>query len=380
MMHLPKKQEYHSGFSLFEVIVVVAVMAVLASLGAPAFINFLDLQREQQEATEMQEIKEAMRTFVERFNRLPDEDATNNNFCNAGTNTWAECLASVSNLSADEIRTDTWDNPRIYVHHEDTSTVLFDTTVDMHYATILSRGVDNSAEAETGISAVLSGDGINWEFRPTSHGDWWKNQGNPIDSFINLTPGGDDQMVKHTDSNIKMERYEITLERMRDITAALQSYADARYNEMVVAGTPTNTCFITGSASTQDIDEMRYFPKARHTTPSDNACYAANVYNEMSTYGFTNNRIENRATEEQRRREEMISLMRMLGLPDSTCCNALERVQIGGNWVEPGLFYYSNPRLTLGGGGCSGSRPDGRTTGQTYFLPARVTANAYPCP
>ncbi len=377
---MAKIKTQHAGFSLVEVIVVVAVMAVLAGLSAPAFVNFLNLQREQQEAQEMLEIKEAMRAFVLRFNRLPDEDPLNNGFCNAGTNTWAECLASVSNLSADEIRTDTWDKPRVYVHYEDNSVVLLDTTVDMHYATIFSRGVDNTAEAAANIPVELSSDNLNFAFRPSNHGDWWSNQSGPIDRFLNLTPAGDDMMVKFTDNNIKMERYETTLERMRSITNALQSYADARYNEMVVAGTPTNTCYIGGSTSTEDIDEMRYFPKARHTSPADNACYAANVYNEMTTYGFNANQVENQTSQQQRRRDEMILLMRMLGLPDSTCCNALERVNIGSDWVEPGLFYYSNARLTLGGGGCSGSRPDGRTTGQTYFLPARVTSIAYPCP
>jgi prepilin-type N-terminal cleavage/methylation domain-containing protein len=362
----------HAGFSMTEMIIVVAIMAILAGLSAPAFIVFLNQQRVQQEQNEMDEIYKALEAFSDQFNRLPDDDPANNTFCNTVNNTWNECLSLVSNLSADQIREDAWGNARTYIHYVNTSEILLDTQVDMHYTSLHSRGEDLIAEAVPGVATRLLGASVFVDFEVPTHADWWANDATPLDDYQSLEAGGDDHMIKFTDRHGKIKRYELTLERIRKIAEALDTYAQSKFNEAVVAG-EANT------------DTKVFFPRANDdgTGASDTAAYGNQVMADMTTYNFgADNEAENRSggSNENTRRAEMVELMRLLGLPDSHCCNALVR-DATDITQEQALFYYSNPRAVINPATptCS-ARPDGVTVGRRLFLPARVSAAPHSCP
>ena len=65
----------------------------------------------------------------------------------------------------------------------------------------------------------------------------------------------------------------------------------------------------------------------------------------------------------------MISLMRMIGLPDDHCCNAMA---LDANQQEIPFFYYSNPKERTGPASC----PVRPSKGNPQWQPARVRLDA----
>ena len=377
-----KRTHLNAGFTMVEMIIVIAVLALLGGMMAPALTDFLDQQKLQREEQEMREIREAMELFVDRHNRLPDEDPLNNAFCNTTNNTWDECLASVSNLSPNNFRTDTWGQVRQYIHYADAAGVMLGTVVEMHYGTVLGSGPDLTPEAGTGIATEVDAVTNLVEFAEDDHADWWANDADAatrLREFQELEPVGDDLVVKLTDRFTKKERYETTLERLRAISEALGSYAKSQYNAAVIAGeadAELKNFFPPSSVAGVPADDVNKYGDAIVDAGGDMATY----------FGAVNARVENRegtAALETARRTSMQQLMRLLGLPDSYCCSALQRDDFD-NTEESAFFYFSNPRVPLNGGGCSnraeiaGVAPDQFV--DPMYMPARVSATRIQCP
>ncbi|MDD9912127.1 MAG: prepilin-type N-terminal cleavage/methylation domain-containing protein [Alphaproteobacteria bacterium] len=361
----------NKGFSIVEITLVIAVMAVLAGMTAPAFIDFLNLQRVQSEENTLKEIKRAIEIFSEQYSRLPDDQAANNAFCNTPNNTWDECLATVSNLSAGQILTDTWGRPRSYVHMEDNTAVLMGNQVSVHYATVLSSGPDQAADNVAGIATAAAGTFI--VFDDATDNDWWANQATLVDSlndFQALIPANDDLVIKHSDRPTKMKNYEIMLERLKNISEALETFARTKYNEAAILGEA-------------NVDKKIFYPPAeRLTGPADSlTSYGDQVRALLPAAQFGADRAVYNGATEATRRTEMINLMRVLGLPDSYCCNAMEKILIGGEWVERALYYYSNPRPVIDPAGpvCPGVRAQ-VTDAAPLYMPLRITTRPYECP
>ena len=299
-----------SGFSIVEMVIVVLIMVIMASITAPAFIEFLNLQYEQTEAATMADINKALQDFAKEHNRLPDDDATNNTFYAATDNEWYDCLSSVSNLSPNQFLTDTWGNPRTYVHYEDATAVLLNENITMHYATVLGMGRDGEATPVTDIATEVNG--VTTVFATAAHANyvnWWSESGTPISSFNSLQVSGTNVMVKYADHNSKMEAYEKTLERLKEISTALAGYARAKYNEAVIS-------------EELNAETKNYFPPAESawTGYTDTATYGDKISaanGDMETYfGAAGDKVENQegtnpVNYETRRRDDMKKLMRL---------------------------------------------------------------------
>jgi hypothetical protein len=106
--------------------------------------------------------------------------------------------------------------------------------------------------------------------------------------------------------------------------------------------------------------------------PSYNEAYGqsttmvpAVILSDLSQYTANNWIYVGQTLNHQNRRVMMQLMMRMLGLPDEYCCNALENIP--GTKQEMPFYYYSNPRPRNAVGGCA-ARPTPNNA-----LPARIT-------
>lgn len=365
-----RKSRATSGFTLAEIILVVAVMAILVSLSTPPIIEFLKRRDIQNEQNTLVEITKAMRTYLIERADLPAVTALGT--CTGGTQpAWAVALARYSNLSANQIACDTWNRPRAYLMLERQEAFL-GTTINVYYASVHSSGPNlqaqgasvtsgGPADATPGIS--ISGN----NFGTTTGGTtWWSrisNDEDKLNAFVAMQPAGDDQLIRFTDYPDKVEKYKISLERLERIAQALESYSKTKYNEAVVA--------CGGSCGTLP-ENFIYYPRAASVgSPADVAgYYHPSLAADLTTYN--GGAVINNGANNNTRRTHMISLMRMLGLPDENCCNALVTFtpSAGGKPLEMPFYYFSNPRPRNSAGGCQNVRPN-PATGRT--LPARLT-------
>ncbi len=372
----------HAGFTLFEVILVVAVASIVMVLTVPTLNIFLDTRRQINEDIVLRDIRNALTAFATQYNRLPDENPALNGFCNAGGNSWAECLASVSNLSVSTLETDTWGQERAYIHGTVNETLL-GRTFTVHYATVHSAGANRRAEETAPGGGLINGMAVeNDNFEPVSDNQWWANETTPANiqaEFEGLIAGGDDHLLKFSDLLLKSNRVQQTQARIDGVMSALQSYASLKENEETVAcnSLPVasrNACF-------NNLENEIFFPPAQETTdPTPDASYNIRVRNELtSQYAsrLTSNRIGSQngsLGQIQARLDGMIALVRLLGLPDEFCCDALVRdTTLDANLVqERPLFYYSNPRERVSGT----CQPRQMTV---PFVPAYVSWQQNPC-
>lgn len=346
-----------AGFTLAEMILVVAVMAILVSLSTPPILGFMRQRDIQQEQNRLNEIGKAMRLYLADNSILPADSST----------TWANDFARYTNLSAAEIANDTWGMPRKYIMYATTDTFL-GTDINVYYATLHSSGPDRVADgsASTAGGPVVANSGIaqvNGSFAVTTNLWWWKNRTTNaarLTSFVDTQPALDDMMIRFTDYPDKIAKYKTSLERLERIAQALEGYSTTKYNEMVVF-CMTSTCSPTA-------EKFIYYPRA--ASSGANTIYGSNTEADLTTYN-SGNPINN-STTHATRRTHMINLMRILGLPDEYCCNALE--MIAGTKNEMPFYYFSNPRPRGPSGACGTQpNPQSATPATARTLPARIT-------
>jgi prepilin-type N-terminal cleavage/methylation domain-containing protein len=332
------------GFTLAEMVIVIMVLAVLVTMSTPAIYQFLRQRDRQNEENVQLEIRKALQAYLADKNVLPSPA------------TWSADLAGYTNLSTDQIANDTWNRPRSFITYTDPFRNLQGTNVEIFYATLMSAGPNGNADTSPGVAVDSEA------FADSTHTDWWSNATGtpgPVASFSALRTGGDDLMTRFTDYPEKLERYNVTVQRLERISSAIESYAKNGYANKVVqcgglARDPATG--LTGDTSCDNgaPERMIYYPKSLAVT---NATDTANYYN--STVYVDN------AQSDSGRRTSVQGLMRLLGLPDDFCCSALS---LGGDGSPKPFYYFSNPRPRNAGGGC-GARPDANT----IKLPARIT-------
>lgn len=356
MRNLTSKLRDTAGFTLAEIILVVAVIAILVSLSTPPIIEFIKMRDIRTEQNRMVEITKAMRAYLADRNTLPADSST----------TWADEFSRYTNLSSQEVSTDTWGNPRVYVRYIVTDTFL-GTDINVFYATLHSAGPDRKAAggASTAGGAAISNSGIatnSDNFSVLTDSGWWKNKSSDtlrLASFVDAQPALDDLMARFTDYPEKIEKYKASLERLDRIAEALEGYSRTKYNERAVF-CMTTTC-------TTPAEKFIYYPRATSSGPS--TYYGANVESDLTTYN-SGAAIYN-GSNDTTRRTHMINLMRILGLPDEYCCNAMETITNTKNEVP--FYYFSNPRPRSGTGCGTQPNPQSTTPALARTLPARIT-------
>lgn len=338
----------NKGFTIVEIIVVVAVMAILSSMTAPALIQMIQKRDAETEKIVLDEITKALGRYAIAQNEIPNDDPT----LNVGGEDWATLLASYTNYSADQLRIDTWGQERAYTSHQETERFL-NTDINIAYATIHSSGVN--IESEGGVGIPL-GSVVNGFTTFAEHSDlsWWANSTAPVTQFANIGAEGDDLMTKFTNYQNIINNYNITLERAQSIAGALESYSQSKYTEALLF---ENALPDGDPAADPNINIRIYFPPSQPESGTDGALYSPYVISDMGGFSFgSDNRVAS-STNDALRYTEMVQLMRLLGLPDSYCCNAMERFDSGGDSVEKPFHYFSNPRPRGPGATGCGTRP-----------------------
>ncbi|MDD9912126.1 MAG: hypothetical protein OXR68_03750 [Alphaproteobacteria bacterium] len=361
----------NAGITMVETIILVAVIGILMGMTTPTVNRYIDRRQAELEQTDMLEIQNAMTEFAKVYNRLPDINPISNAYCNTPNNTWNECLALFSVLSAEQIATDVWDRPRTYLNLRGTETLsILPEGLEIHYATVHSSGVNQVAENLDEQKNILAGIALNGnDFAVPTNNNWWINGGtvpNSINIFEGVRAGGDDQLIKFSDLAIKLEKFKETRLRLRQIATALTAYASSKKQQQTVLNNP-------------DRDRLVYFPRGLEVQQSQTQLTSIDptVTADVQIYNSGNSFIENQDStviERQTRLTSMVALMRLLGLPDEYCCDALVKDgTINGDFTqERPFFYYMNPRDRRAG--VCLPRPD-----EPPFLPARVSRNPSVC-
>lgn len=336
-----------AGFSLPEVILIVAVLAIISGMAFPDMASFFARQRLEQERTELEQIKKAMEVYARQCGGLPTV-ANNPVNCrepgSATTATWFEALASVSNLSASEIEMDTWGVRRIYTQRANTGVTFLGSTGNMafHYATVRSIGPNRCDDTNAPTGQASCPPNFAFNSNPTDAGDGWT-----IEQYGAYTTKGDDMIVKFTDNQIKAAAYEETLRRLERVIAALDRYAQAKFNEAIVT--------TTNEIERECLGSRVFYPRSGSSnswTPAID-CNGDGV-NDITSYAqlypdSVSDDVANIVgsvflgtddTQDDTRKTAMQGLMRLLGLPLDHCCSALD---------DRAFFYLSSPGVDSGG-------------------------------
>jgi type II secretory pathway pseudopilin PulG len=376
------------GFTLAEIILVVGVLAILVTMTTPALVGFLKQRDIRAEEAAQLQIQQALASLLNDTGILPADNST---IDDTSPDFWAQKLAHYTNLSPHQIEYDTWGNERRYVAAT-VNTTMLNTDVPIYYVTVLSRGPDLKATAETapdGTKLVSVDNANNFTVANATKG-WWKAPNDNPQTAANFAQvgvpaGSDDLLFRYTDYPDKIASYNTTLERMNKVSDALESYARAHYAERVAECAPRSdgdeTVPDDTSGHPPGTDNCHDFPPEKQihypfSSPNRGAADSFTNYNgavitqTIKQTGGTNY-IYN-GEDDALRQAAMVNLMRLLGLPDSYCCSALEKyTDSAGKLQELPFYYFSNPRPRTGAGGC-GTRP----TIDTPKLPIRLTTTA----
>lgn len=341
------EQMNNKGFSMVEAIIMIAVLSTVMVMAFPNFIEFFKLQEEVSEERTMNEIREALSLYADANKKLPEEA------------TWVADIAPFTSLTENAIANDVWGSPRYYKRELEQLSYRSSGNIDAYYAVVYGYGPDRISS-----NAVDNNDGaMNWAgfFDSANDPDSDKD-------YANLETLDDDFMVKVTNYPAQVRNYEETEKRLQAISDALANYAIAKFNA-AQALNPGDPGYEANS------EQFNYYPQGdvQDTLEPDNVDYHPAVINDY-TYSHPDESpsVRNRGVSEGERRDDMETLMRVLGLPLSYCCSALAIDEDTGE--EPAFYYYSNPRPLLNGGGC-GNRPG---PGKTR-LPPRLAVEVDDC-
>ncbi|TKW60934.1 MAG: prepilin-type N-terminal cleavage/methylation domain-containing protein [Blastochloris viridis] len=330
----PMNLKSSKGFTLFEMILTVAIMAILVATTTPSIYEFIRQRDKQNEEVAQMQVRKALEAYI-ADKGVPPSD-------NDVTEPWYEKLAGYTSLSANEIANDVWGRPRMYLSYLDTSRNIYGTTVSVTYVTLHSMGENGRAErTETVNGSTVTVNGVavsnNAFSGSTASGatGWWKNMTDRATAFATVRGAGDDQMMRYTNYEDVLRRYNATRERMDKLSEALETYARSQYaNHVAACSSSTTTTATCNSDGTPRL--AIYYPRstARQVT-ADAARYVRDgaIVTEVV--------VNNAATTDDDRRKNMEDLMARLGLPLEYCCSALNNAADG----KPAPFYYfSNPR------------------------------------
>lgn len=351
------KHTHTKGFTLVEMVLTVLVLAILGTISFPTLIGFLRQRDVTNEAAAQQQILKAMQAHLAQTGTLPSDNDSN------PTTGWPYQLARFTNMSPNQMVLDTWGNPRRYIMLTQNETLLGQ-NIPVYYATVISRGPNLTPTAVTNIIPVTTTGGVS-DYGTNTDTGWWKvahGAGNtPTVQFATAKAGGDDMMVRFTDYTDKINNYNITLQRLQSVAQALETYSRTKYAEALAAG--------IANAS-----KLIYYPPAvvdgGTSTMAGWAEYPISVKNE--TTAATGGSYIAATSSSASRAQGLVFLMRILGLPDSYCCSAMEMYTDGSGNRQPMPFFYgSNPRVRTSSGACGGRVNPIATTSTT--LPARIS-------
>ncbi len=315
----------NSGFTLPEIMLSISLIAILTLVSFGDITSILGQSAKKKEESQLKEIKKAMQAYLKDRGSLPDEA------------TWSTDLAPYTDLSPDQILSDAWFRLRQYKVFNQTE-VFRSVSFETYYGMVYSLGEDGAIDADAVLAGLAPANGS------VTLSDY-PNDGTNMATFLAIDAGknaGDDQFFKVSDRQEKMKNYEVTMNRLGAISKALQVYGQSMLN------------FAISNNEAGWASKLFYPPsEVEAGSVADNATYGDDVVSEINTFlGRSTVRTNGVGVTDTIRRTDMVGLMRMLGLPDSNCCSALE---LGADDLPNPFYYFSNPRRKEGAV-CSANR------------------------
>jgi type II secretory pathway pseudopilin PulG len=352
----------NKGFTIPELMLTFSVLVIVLGISFGDVSKLITATDEKDEEVAMKEIQRAMQAYLEDMGRLPEQDG---NTLGSGTINWAQDLAGYTNLSEDQMMFDVWFNPRHYKMTSQTE-VFRDTTFNTFYGIVYSYGADGMIDTDATLGTLEDPNVVIIPDRTLPLIDF-AGDATDMPTYLAFDAGdqvGDDQFFKITDRQEKMANYEVTAKRISAIASALQSYGLAQMN------------FAISASETGWVDKI-FYPPSDEQDPGvapDLALYGENVNADTDLFlGGVSATVDisgGTVIDDANRRADMVALMRMLGLPDSYCCSAME---LGADNLPNPFYYFSNPRRKLGGGNCG---PRGQFPSLDIMLPPRLVVDA----
>jgi len=344
------------GFTLFDVIIAGAVISILIVLTFPMVSDFLMLQNEKEEEEIQTEMNRVLSFMAQQEFRIP---VTNS------ITAFASETQEYSDYLEREIREDAFYNNRHYrgvVGQE----VFRDATFDVHYAVLYSTGVDGcwgnglscvSSTISTSVTNLLGTNPLQYDTK-----------------FKDIDVPEGDFLIKFTDRDLQMARYKKTAERLKRITEALVEYGQLKRYEGIADGVSQTLIFFPPSSGPISDASMLNISYSGVTSEIEAEL------DDLLGVGTTDVVINDDANvnDKEDRRNSMIALTRVLGIPAEFCCNAMRTfIDNSGERQEEGFFYYSNPlaRIDPSTGTCG---PAASTIADRK-LPPRITVDEDPC-
>lgn len=346
------------GFTLIDVILAGVVISILVVIAFPFVSDFLLLQNEKEEEEIQAKILRMMDVMSEETQAIPvTSDITA--FANE-TQLYGDFLSN-------KIREDAFRNERYYrgVVGQET---FRDATFDVHYAILYSTGTDGcwgdgiscvSSTINTNVTALLG-----------------SNPSNYLTNFRNVEAPQGDFLIKFTNRPKQLENYKKTTQRLEKLTNALAEYGQLKRYEGIADGELSTLIYFPpsdGVGTSTQIETMHY-ANSRNDIDDELAEFTLGdfVENDDAADDATGVKTD--------RRESMIALTRVLGLPDEYCCNAMNTFIDGsGERQEEAFFYYSNPRARINVFASPADCGPENTDPDDRKLPPRITVEEDPC-
>lgn len=346
----------NTGFTLVESILLITVISVVMTLAFPDIISSFRFQKQYDEKSRMAEIREGLEAYAMVHMELPKR-------VDSGQ-TWGQKIAPYTSLSVNEIECDTWDRPREYRKGTLTQGIAGE-SFPVDYAIVYGYG-ENGCHGLSGACTERNNCSGGVRGAPTPALPESSFDTDVADFTINhyrdISEETGDHLVKFTTYAQRVQAFELTNKRLQRISKALSNFATEGYNTAVTEAQ------LNGATTMRD---WNFYPPSGidssgnyHQEQVRNKVGSTAPYNGSSTIPNT-------------RRAYMVSLMRLIGLPDDHCCNAMETYASGTLRLEEPFYYYSNPRArtSFTGVGSCGSRP----TFGGLRQPPRVRVEADPC-
>jgi len=314
----------NAGFNLVELLLAIGIIAIITTIATPNILSFFDLQKEQEETAMLDEMQKGLKAYAQENSELPAVATVFND------------LQSYTGYFPNQLSTSAWGTPRVYALLR-LRQQYRDASFDVDYGVILSLGENGCLN--TGGAEECDADDI-----ATRMTELIDNSSGTTILFDNLVAGGDDYLVKYTDFKDKSKNYEITSKRLERIAEALVIYAKTQRFQGIQDGEA-------------DAQEKIYFPPSDDAWPGADTVdvlYGVNVIADANAATALVDTLEpsiSNGDDAEERLSDMIALMKILGLPNSNCCNAMRKVDhdltAGTPNVEEPFYYYANPRSRL---------------------------------
>ena len=241
------------GFSMPEVIIVTACLAVIGSLAFGDVNRLFVKQSVEQEKLDLKEIEKALEIYAKKEGKMPTDETLcilSSETAVSGVKYWNVELAKYATLSSDRICLDQFGNKREYLNYEDTENFRGGSySFKVYYSSVISGSVNDEDDSIPGHIDTADWSGV--------------SGANGFDKYTGLE---DDLVIKYTDRQEKIDKYEISLQRIETLEQYLERYARSKRAAAMSLDIPQFDRFIMYPKDARSgVDTGDYFETAENS-------------------------------------------------------------------------------------------------------------------